>query len=230
MPNRVRVTSHVRATSTTGPTAIRNRSYCGNRAAQDLDRAGEARRARPEQVLGAERGEDRVAHDEHDGEGGGELQELGRGIQALQQQPLDQRADERHGKRGQQHARPERQRAAAEDAGDEVAERVGAIRAEHVQRAVREVHDARHAEDEREPGRDQEQRGGAGQAVQELQQEGGERHARGGHGAAALGSAHGGAILTRARHRAGAPGAVTCRQRAVQRCGRSVRTTSSVGW
>src|SRR5207247_10312106 len=50
------------------------------------------------------------------------------------------------------------------------------IGAQHVERAVREVDDARDAEDERQPRRDEEQRRRAGKTVDELDEEGGESH------------------------------------------------------
>ena len=57
-------------------------------------------------------------------------------------------------------------------------ERIRAVDAEHVERPVREVDDARDAEDERQAGRDEEERRRAGEAVQELNDEAREVHRR----------------------------------------------------
>ena len=48
---------------------------------------------------------------------------------------------------------------------------VSDIDAEHVERAMREIDDARDAEDQRQPGRHHEQRGRAGQPVERLDRE-----------------------------------------------------------
>ena len=79
-----------------------------DRAAEEVDRAGESRRARAEQVLGAPERERGIADDQHDAERRGELQQLGRGVDALQQQRLDQRADERDGERGERARAPQK--------------------------------------------------------------------------------------------------------------------------
>ena len=147
----------------------------GNQLAENGHRAAQSGCARPEQILGAPGEERGIAHDQHDAEGGGELQQLGRGVDALQQQRLDQHADERDRERGQQDGAPEAERPSAEGRD----ERVRDVRTQHVQRAVREVDHPRDPEDQRESRRDQEQRGRAGKAVQELREEGGEGHAEG---------------------------------------------------
>ena len=70
------------------------------------------------------------------------------------------------------HAAPEaRARWRRRERGDQ---RPGDIGAQHVERAMREVHDPRDAEDDRQPGRDEEQRGRARQPVQRLDEEEGE--------------------------------------------------------
>ena len=53
----------------------------------------------------------------------------------------------------------------------------GEVDAEHVERAVREVHYAGDAEDQRKPGRDEEERARRREAIQELQQDRGTAHA-----------------------------------------------------
>ena len=148
-----------------------------NRAAEELERAGESRRARPEQVFGAPDRQHGVAHDQHDRERRRELQQFRRRVEPLQQQRFDQCADDGDDECGEHHAEPERDGAAADGGREEVAEPVRAVRAQHVQRAMREVDDARDAEDQREAGGDQEQRRRRRQAVQQLEEKRRERHA-----------------------------------------------------
>ena len=59
--------------------------------AQDLDRAGEARRTRADQILRAPGEQRDVLDHQHDGEGGEQLEQLGRAVDAAQHQHLDQR-------------------------------------------------------------------------------------------------------------------------------------------
>ena len=137
--------------------------------AQHVDRADEVRRARPDQGVRAPDDHHQLAHDQHHAEGREQLEQFGRLVDPAQQQNLDQGADAGdHGCR-QQEREPEAQRrsGAAEPAGQ--ADRQ--IGAQHVERAVGEVHDPGDAEDDREPGRDQEQGRRAGQTVQDLDDE-----------------------------------------------------------
>ena len=142
-------------------------------AARDLDRTLEAGCARPEQIFRSPERKRRVLDDQHDAEGGDQLQQLGRGVESPQQQDLHQRADRADGDRRGEHRKPITGNRRPK-AGDRA---VRDVRAEHVERPVREVDDARHPEDEREPGRDEEQRRRAGEAVDELDEEGGEGQA-----------------------------------------------------
>ncbi len=144
-----------------------------HRAPEHVDRAGEARRARTQQISRTPDRERRVADDQHDAERGRELQELWCGVDALQQQRLDQRAEHRDGERGDEHAAPEAERAASKH----LDQRPREVRAQHVERAVREVDDAGDAEDQRQAGGDEEQRRRAGEAGQELREQGGGGHA-----------------------------------------------------
>ena len=141
------------------------------RDAEDVDRAAEARRPRPEQVLGAPDPEREVLDDEREREGREQLEELGRVVDPPQDRDLDQRPDRADDERRGDHAAPEPGRAGVEPCDDAV----GDVDAQHVQRTVGEVHDPRHAEDQREPDGDQEQRRRARQAVQELDED--RRHA-----------------------------------------------------
>ena len=108
------------------------------------------------------------------GEGGEQLEQLGRAVDAAQHQHLDQRCRPARRRAPPGHRAPEAERRAAQ----RLDQAVGAVEAQHVERAVREVHDPRHAEDQRQAGRHQEQRRGGGQPVQELDDDGGEGHVR----------------------------------------------------
>ena len=117
MPKRVRVSSQPQRDQHQRPDGDQEQVVRRHRAAEDVDGAGEARRARSEQVLGAPDRERRVAHDQHDAERRRELQQLGRRVEPLQQQRLDQRADRGDRERRQQRRRPRsRSGAAAERA------------------------------------------------------------------------------------------------------------------
>ena len=152
----------------------------------------------PSRSSGAPDRQRRVADDQHDAERRGELQELGRGVDALQQQRLDQRAERRDGERRDAARRPRSRAGRGRSASLSV---VRDVRAQHVQRAVREVDDAGDAEDQRQAGGDEEQRRRAGEAVQELREQGGGGHASG------IG-----------RRRASAEAAILARGRVSRRC------------
>ncbi len=109
---------------------------------------------------------------QHQREGGQQLEQLGRAVDAPQQQHLDQRAEHADRQRRQQQRRPEAQARA-----QLVDQRVGDVDAQHVERAMREVDDAGDAEDQRQARRHQEQRRRAGQPVEQLDDESGEGHA-----------------------------------------------------
>ena len=153
---------------------MRNRSYSGIGWPAIDQRAVQSLHARTELVLGAPDREHRVAHDQHDAERRRQLQQLGRVVQALQQQALDQRAEKRDDDRGGEDAGRE----AGEAVAEALAERPREVCAEHEQRAVREVDDARDAEDQRQAGGNQEQRRRGREAVEELERERGEGHER----------------------------------------------------
>ena len=95
------------SSSTTGPIDDQEQVVARKVAAEDLDRAAQAGRARPEQVLGAPDALRHVVDDEHEREGGEQLEQLRRLIDAAQQQDLDQRAERRHHQRRQRDAAPE---------------------------------------------------------------------------------------------------------------------------
>ena len=125
-----------------------------HRAAEDVDDTGEPGRTRSQQVLGAPDRERRVADDEHQAEGRRELQELRRRVDPAQEQALDQRARRGDRHRRQHDAGPEAPVAPAEPLDGRPRE----VRAQHVQRAVREVDHAGDAEDQRQPRGHEEQR------------------------------------------------------------------------
>ena len=110
--------------------------------------------------------------DESQRESGEELEQFRRAVDAPQKQELDQGADDRHGYRGEKHGSPVANARTA-DPGDQ---RIGDIAAEHEQRTVREIHDPRDAENQRKPCSNQKERRGAGESVQQLDEQSRERH------------------------------------------------------
>jgi hypothetical protein len=140
-------------------------------AVEQLDRAAQPRRARSEQILVAPDEERGVVDHQEDRERGEQLEQLGCLIDAPQQHHLDQRTDGGDGERRQDQAPPE-----AEPAADLGGDAVGNVDAQHVERAVGDVDDAGDAEDQRQPGADEEQPGRRRQSVERLKQEGVERH------------------------------------------------------
>ncbi len=184
-----------------------------HRAARDVDDSGESGRARAEQVLRAPAGERRVLHDQHDAERRQQLQQLRPAIKPAQQRRLEKGAERGDEERRQCHRAPVAQRRAAH-ALDQA---VGRVRAQHHERAVREVDDARDAEDQRQSRRDQEQRRSAGETVEDLDQQSGERHPR-------IMAAARSAVATRRDSERGRGGAERD-----QSAGRCARTQSSEG-
>ena len=84
-------------------------------------------------------------------------------IDPPQQHHLDQHADRRDDQGRDDDAAPKSERA-----GKSLGQRERDVSAEHVERAMREIDDPRHAENDRQPRRHQEQRRRAGKAGQEL--------------------------------------------------------------
>ena len=166
IPQRVRRNSEMQGEEHGGPERDQHQLVLGKPLAEDRDRAGKSRRPRPEQVLGPPDHDHQLAHDQHDAEGREQLEQLRRRVDPPQQQDLDQSAEPADDQGGEQDCEPEAERrgAAAEPAG----QAHGEIGAQHVERAVGEVDDPGDAENDREAGCDQEQRGGGGEAVQQL--------------------------------------------------------------
>ena len=113
--------------------------------AEEIDRALEARRAAAEQIVGSPDQHHEILDHQGQAESREQLEQFRRVIDAPQQHHLDEHADQRHGKRRHDHAAPE-----AERAGEALGQREGDIGADHVEGAMREIHDPRHAKDDRQ--------------------------------------------------------------------------------
>ncbi len=123
----------------------------------------QARRARPEQIFRSPQPQRGVIDDQKQREGGEQLEQFGRGIDPPQQEYFDERADDADDDRARDDPAPEAERTA-----DRRHQRDGDISPQHVKRAMRDVDDARDAEDQGKPGRDEEQTGCRSQAVERL--------------------------------------------------------------
>jgi hypothetical protein len=135
-------------------------------AAEHVDRAAQAGRARAQQVLRPPQPQHRVADHQHEREGGEQLKQFRRAVDAPQQHDLDCGADEPDQDRRRDNAAPEPE--PARDARRDGRRDVGA---QHVKRAMGDVDDAGDAEDERQSGGDQKQTGGGRQPVESLEQQ-----------------------------------------------------------
>ena len=134
-----------------------------NVLAEELDRALEPRRAAAEQIVRSPDQHHQILHHQGQPEGRQQLEQFGRVIDPPQQHHLDENADHRHDQRRHHDAGPE-----PECAGKPLGQRERHIGAEHVERAMGEIDDPRHAEDDRQPRRHQKQRRRAGKTGQEL--------------------------------------------------------------
>src|SRR5437588_113116 len=121
--------------------------------------------APPEQVFGSPNVLRRVIDDQDQREGGEQLEQLRRLIDAAQQQHLDQRPERRHQHTGSGDAAPEAERAA--HLGGEGR---GEIEPQHVERAVGDIDDAGDAENERQPGAHEKQARRRGEPVERLKE------------------------------------------------------------
>jgi uncharacterized protein with von Willebrand factor type A (vWA) domain len=130
--------------------------------AQDRHGVIESGSAWAEQVLGPKGPQRRIAHDEHQRERREQLEQLGRAVEPAQQQRLDHAPSRPTAAAAIRHGGPE---------ADNLRERHGEVHAQHVQGPVREVDDPADPEDQRQAGGDQEERGGAPQAIQEMDEE-----------------------------------------------------------
>ena len=135
--------------------------------AEDIDGAGETGRARPQDVERAPDLDHHVLHDQHHAEGGEQLEQLRHAIDAAQQDELHHHTDHPDRDGRQQHTEEEHRQAGIEieQAGNDGDAEIGP---QHVEGAVGEIDDPRDAEDDRQAGGNDEQRGGAGQPVERL--------------------------------------------------------------
>ena len=114
----------------------------------------------------------RSRDDEYRGEGQHELHELLGVVHPAEEHELEGEPDEGDEHAAKEDAREEPPRGAGRDPGMDL---VGEERPQHVERAVGEVDDARHPEDEGEPGGDQEQEDPFHQALENLDDDHGAR-------------------------------------------------------
>ncbi len=146
----------------------------GKALAGDRDGGAQPGRARQRQIARPPDGQGGILQHEQHAEGREQLEQGGCAIDAPQQDDLQQHAKQRDRQRRSEHAECERQRVAPEPGQDAPAD----IGAQHEQAAVREVHHARHAEDDGQPGGDEEQRRRRGESGQELDREKAQRFSR----------------------------------------------------
>ena len=142
---------------------MRARSYSGRRVPRMFTVPSSPGRGRTEKILRSPREKGEVLDDEDHAEGGDELEELRCLVHPPEDQELDDHPDGADGDAGEKDRGPETERAA-----EMPDEGVGDIGAQHVERAVREVHDPGDPEDDGEPRRDQEQGRRAREAGQRL--------------------------------------------------------------
>ncbi len=140
-------------------------------SAEDFHRAAQPGRPRPEHVLRTPDPQRGVIDDQHQRKGRKQLEQLRRAIDPAQQDDFDQGADQSDQDCGCENAAPEPERAA-----NRAGERRRHIGAEHEQRSMRDIDDARDAEDQREPGGDEKQARGGGEPVERLKQKTAEAH------------------------------------------------------
>ena len=134
--------------------------------AEDAGGSPETRRAWPEQLLRAPDGVGRILYEQHEPERGDELEQLRRLVDAPENENLEDAAEDGDCDGREQHAEPEPWNRAA----DARHQRIGDIGPDHVERAVGEIHDPRHAKDDGKPRGDQEQGRRIGEARQELRE------------------------------------------------------------
>ena len=117
----------------------------GKALAQDVDPPAQAEDARREQFLRAENHEQSIVDHQRDGERNQQLQQLGRPVDAAQQQHFDQRTNDPHGDRRCDHADPIHRSAALRES---LRQDVGDVGANHVKGAVRKIDDPADAENQ----------------------------------------------------------------------------------
>ncbi len=131
--------------------------------AEEINRALEARRAAAQEIARAPDQHHEVFDHQREAEGGQQLKQFRRVIDPPQQHHLDQYAD-----RGDNQRRDDDTAPKPECTGKPLGQRERDIGAEHIERAMGEVHDPRDAKNDRQTRRDQKQRRRAGKTGQEL--------------------------------------------------------------
>ena len=134
-----------------------------NILAEKINRALEPRRAATQQIARAPDQDHEILDHQGQAKGRQQLKQLRRMIDPPQQHHLDQHADRRDDQRRGNDAAPK-----ADRAGKSLGQRERDVGAEHVEGAMREIDDPRHAKDDRQARRDQKQRCRAGKTGQEL--------------------------------------------------------------
>jgi hypothetical protein len=149
----------------------------GEALAENIDAAPQAGRARAGDVQRPPELQHHILGHQHHTEGGQQLEQLRRLVDAPEDQHLHRHAGEPDDSRREQHPQDEgRQRImVVEQRGDDGHTEIGA---EHEEGAMREIHDPRDAENQRQPRGDDEQRGRIGEAGKRLRQDEGEVHSR----------------------------------------------------
>ena len=125
--------------------------------AQYLDAMAQPRRARPGDVHRPPDPQHRILHHQHHAEGRQQLEQLRHLVDAAQQKDFHRHAEQPDHHRAGQHAHEEQpgRTLDLQQPGHDGHRHIGA---EHVERPMREIHDPGDAEDQRQPGCDDEQR------------------------------------------------------------------------
>ena len=130
---------------------------------EKINRALKSGRAAAQQIARSPDQHHEILDHQRQAERRQQLKQFGRVIDPPQQHHFDQHADDGDDQRGGDDAAPKPDRA-----GKPLGQRERDIGAEHVERAMGEIDDARDAEDDRQPRRHEEQRRRARKAGQEL--------------------------------------------------------------
>ena len=134
-----------------------------NVLAEEIDRPPESRRAAADKIIGPPDQNHDILDHQGETEGRKKLEQFRRFIDPPQQDHLDQNAKQRDDHCCNDNTAPESQRA-----GQTLRQRERDIGAEHIECAVSKIHDPCHAEDDRQPRSNEEQRCCARKAGQEL--------------------------------------------------------------
>ncbi len=131
-----------------------------------MERAAQLGRTAHRLLLGAPDDLGHVAQDQHQGVGEEQLVELFLAVEVAEEHPLHDAAQRRDEQRGPQGGEPE----AAAVEPDPLHDLERGVGPQHVEGAVREVQHPQHAEDEREPRRDQEEEHRGGEPAEALRE------------------------------------------------------------